>query len=47
MKKILVVGDLYVRVAAFQNAFSPLLSDNSIRFIQMNEADSSQPRYRF
>jgi D-3-phosphoglycerate dehydrogenase / 2-oxoglutarate reductase len=43
MKRILVVGDLYVPVAAFRTAFASLLPDNVIRFMQMNEADRLQP----
>ncbi len=43
MKKILVVGDAYVPVTTFQIAFAPLQADNSIRYVQMNEADRPTP----
>jgi len=43
MKKILVVGDLYVPIVAFRTAFASLLPDNAIRFIQMNGQTASNP----
>ena len=43
MKKILVAGDLYVPPTVFKIAFASLLADNSIRFIQVNEADRMNP----
>ncbi|HYB02936.1 MAG TPA: 2-hydroxyacid dehydrogenase [Nitrososphaerales archaeon] len=43
MKKILVVGDLYVPVVTFQAAFSSLIPANSIRFVQLDESNRLSP----
>jgi D-3-phosphoglycerate dehydrogenase / 2-oxoglutarate reductase len=43
LKKILVVGDSYVPVAAFRAALAPLLPTNSVRFYQLDETDRFDP----
>src|SRR5579864_7001313 len=43
MKKILVVGDLYVPANTFREAFASLLPDNEVRFFQMDETDRLIP----
>jgi len=39
----LIAGDLYVPADTFQSAFSFLIPENRIRFIQMNETDRLNP----
>lgn len=43
MKKILVAGDTYVPFNIFREAFAPLLPDNIVRFIQMDESEHLDP----
>jgi D-3-phosphoglycerate dehydrogenase / 2-oxoglutarate reductase len=43
MKKILVVGDLYVPANTFREAFAYLLPENEFRFYQMDETDRLIP----
>src|ERR1700730_3707757 len=43
MKKILVVGDLYVPADTFREAFAFLLAENEFRFFQMDETDRLIP----
>jgi len=43
LKRILIAGDLYVPADTFQSAFSFLIPENRIRFIQMNETDRLNP----
>ena len=43
MKRVLIAADLYVPVDTFRSAFSFLVPDNQIRYVQMDEADRLNP----